>query len=79
MQKGDEIFSVLSSIFRESGAVAQFGRARDWQSRGRGFDPHQLHQLRSRQDPCITRLTLPLGSFTDFVLQKFASETNRDA
>ena len=25
------------------GAVAQFGRARDWQSRGRGFDPHQLH------------------------------------
>ena len=27
------------------GAVAQFGRALEWHSRGRGFDPHQLHHF----------------------------------
>ena len=27
------------------GAVAQLGRAPDWQSGGRGFDPHQLHHF----------------------------------
>jgi hypothetical protein len=35
------------------GAVAQLGRAPDWQSGGRGFDPHQLHH------PFISGLDFP--------------------
>jgi prevent-host-death family protein len=32
-----------ASDFQLSGAVAQLGRARRWQRRGRGFESHQLH------------------------------------
>ena len=44
----------------EFGAVAQFGRARDWQSRGRGFDPHQLHQPNSQ---ILNKIRFPQSGF----------------
>ena len=34
-----------------SGAVAQFGRALDWQSRGQGFKSPQLHPKRRHSSP----------------------------
>src|SRR5688500_1747945 len=34
----------LATADRECGAVAQFGRAPEWHSGGREFDPHRLHQ-----------------------------------
>jgi hypothetical protein len=42
----------------EHGAVAQLGRAPDWQSGGRGFDPHQLHQLTNRPPSLVLVLVL---------------------
>jgi PD-(D/E)XK endonuclease len=35
----------------EFGAVAQLGRARRWQRRGRGFESHQLHSLDTPGEP----------------------------
>ena len=46
----------------ERGAIAQLGRALDWQSRGRGFDPRWLHHkplVRYRRGA----LTAPPGGF----------------
>ena len=40
--------AILRALFPR-GAVAQFGRAREWHSRGRRFDPGQLHQYRRRR------------------------------
>lgn len=36
-----------ASDFQLPGAVAQLGRARRWQRRGRGFESHQLHSHRA--------------------------------
>ena len=40
---GQRAFVNLASDFEFAGAVAQLARARDWQSRGRGFESPQLH------------------------------------
>lgn len=42
----------LAEDFTFDGAVAQLARARDWQSRGRGFESPQLH--RNSEDAAVT-------------------------
>ena len=53
----------LANDFTFDGAVAQLARARDWQSRGRGFESPQLHSptrpdavATTSADSCRTRL-----------------------
>lgn len=41
----------LADDFTFDGAVAQLARARDWQSRGRGFESPQLHSSESAATP----------------------------
>jgi hypothetical protein len=40
----------MLKIVIQNGGVAQLARVLDWQSKGRGFEPHHLH------------ITLPIGS-----------------
>src|SRR5437016_10751293 len=53
-------FAALAALAKPpawSGAVAQFGRAPEWHSGGREFDPHRLHQFLQRvtRRPSATR------------------------
>ena len=47
-RNGQESCINLAHDFDFDGAVAQLARARDWQSRGRGFESPQLHLVMSR-------------------------------
>ena len=47
----------LADDFTFDGAVAQLARARDWQSRGRGFESPQLHS-----NPRVAPVTVPADS-----------------
>jgi antitoxin (DNA-binding transcriptional repressor) of toxin-antitoxin stability system len=59
----------LADDFTFDGAVAQLARARDWQSRGRGFESPQLHS--DSPDAAVTvgadELRVSLGSWLDRV------------
>jgi PD-(D/E)XK endonuclease len=39
-RNGQQLCITLASTFDFAGAIAQLARARDWQSRGRGFESH---------------------------------------
>ena len=47
---------ILRALSPDRGAVAQFGRAPEWHSGGRQFDPGQLHQAAHRRQTPGTRL-----------------------
>ena len=42
------IVSFFVYICTTNGDVAQMARVLDWQSRGRGFEPHLLHRITSK-------------------------------
>jgi hypothetical protein len=46
----------------EFGAVAQLGRARRWQRRGRGFESHQLHSLDTEADSVTPGEVVEVGA-----------------
>ena len=42
------------------------GRAREWHSRGRGFDPHRLHKKDACKNSFFTKLGRPKKDSIDF-------------
>ena len=42
------VYSLIKILYlrHSHGDVAQLARVLDWQSRGRGFEPHRLHQIK---------------------------------
>jgi prevent-host-death family protein len=60
----------LADDFDFDGAVAQLARARDWQSRGRGFESPQLHSQTAPQTPTAVNaddFRIGLGRWIDRV------------
>jgi prevent-host-death family protein len=60
----------LADDFAFDGAVAQLARARDWQSRGRGFESPQLHSQTAPQTPTAVNaddFRIGLGRWIDRV------------
>ena len=64
-------FAINYFIFTASlpGDVAQLARALDWQSRGRGFDSHLLHNRKKTQCDSNLRIIKSLYKSQEF-LQK---------
>jgi hypothetical protein len=52
----------LAEDYKLAGAVAQLGRARRWQRRGRGFESHQLHSLDTGGEPVTAAEATEVGA-----------------